>query len=103
MPNHIHGIIIIKNMDKELKIEKNHGFEISERRGRRSLQGVIKDFKSVSTRFYNKMVEESLKNKLWQKSYYERIIRGERELREIREYIDNNPRKWQMDEYFTET
>ena len=37
-------------------------------------------------------------NKLWQRNYYEHIIRNENELREIREYITNNPLKWDLDE-----
>ncbi len=100
MPNHIHGIIIIQNDAEDIQIEKKYGFEISERRGRRSLQGIIKDFKSVTTRYYNKMVDESLRNTLWQKSYYDHIIRNEKELNEIREYIRNNPLKWELDKYF---
>ena len=90
MPNHIHGIIEIKNQkERELKIEKRYGFEVEERRGRRSLQSILKDFKSVTTRKYNKIV-----NMLWQKSYYEHIIRNEKEYYEIVKYIKNNPLKW---------
>ncbi len=51
MPNHIHAIIIIENTDPIETIEKQYAFQISERRGRRSLQGLIKDFKSVTTRY----------------------------------------------------
>ncbi len=95
MPNHIHGIIEIKNQkERELKIEKKYGFEVEERRGRRSLQSILKDFKSVTTRKYNKIVNEKYKNMLWQKSYYEHIIRNEKEYYEIVKYIKNNPLKW---------
>ena len=95
MPNHIHGIIEIKNQkERELKIEKRYGFEVEERRGRRSLQSILKDFKSVTTRKYNKIVNEKYKNMLWQKSYYEHIIRNEKEYYEIVKYIKNNPLKW---------
>ncbi len=100
MPNHIHGIIVINNKKHNIKIDKKYGFETAERCGHRSLQGVIRDFKSVTTRYYNKMVDESFKNTLWQKSYYEHIIRNEEELQNIREYILNNPAKWQEDKYF---
>ena len=78
MPNHIHGIIEITNQrEMQLCIEKKYGFEtvenqeriynnnglaIVERRGRRSLQNIIKDFKSVTTRRYNTMVNEKYKN-----------------------------------------
>ena len=35
--------------------------------------------------------------KLWQKSYYDRIIRNERELDNVRRYIKNNPLNWEND------
>lgn len=41
MPNHIHAIIIIKNEEPIEKTDKKYAFEIAERRGRRSLQGLI--------------------------------------------------------------
>lgn len=69
-------------------------FQCLERRGRRSLQSVIKDFKSVTTRRYNEIVNEKNKNMLWQKSYYEHVIRNEKEYYEIVKYIKNNPLKW---------
>ena len=39
---------------------------------------------------------------LWQKSFYEHVIRGERDYREIWEYIDHNPTRWVEDDYYTE-
>ena len=95
MPNHIHGIIEIRNQkETNSNVEKKYGFEVEERRGRRSLQSVIKDFKSVTTRRYNEIVNEKNKNMLWQKSYYEHVIRNEKEYYEIVKYIKNNPLKW---------
>ena len=38
--------------------------------------------------------------KLWQRGYYEHIIRNERDLFEIRKYIKENPIKWETDEYY---
>lgn len=32
--------------------------------------------------------------KLWQKSYYDHVIRNQQDYNEIREYIENNPTKW---------
>ncbi len=37
---------------------------------------------------------------IWQKSFYDHIIRNEIEYKEIWQYIDTNPIKWQDDEYF---
>jgi REP element-mobilizing transposase RayT len=41
---------------------------------------------------------QGLHGRLWQRNYYERIIRNEKELMKISEYIRNNPLQWDMDE-----
>jgi len=38
--------------------------------------------------------------KLWQRNYWEHIVRDESELNRIREYISNNPAQWEMDSLF---
>lgn len=40
--------------------------------------------------------------RIWQRNYYERIIRNEEEYRNVWRYIDENPDKWQNDEYYIE-
>lgn len=77
---------------------KKYGFEISERRGRRSLQGLMKDFKSVTTRIYKK--EFGGTSSLWQKSYYDEIIEHDEHFQYVWQYIDENPRIWNEDKYF---
>ncbi len=99
MPNHIHGIIILEAAEQSIQIDKKYGFETTERWGHRSLPGIIRDFKSVTTRLYNKLAIGQ-KNSLWQKSYYDHIIRSESELQKTREYIYNNPRQWNFDKYY---
>ncbi|MCH5300636.1 MAG: hypothetical protein J1E56_04880 [Ruminococcus sp.] len=37
---------------------------------------------------------------IWQRSYYDHIIRGEKDYLEVWEYIENNPQKWQLDCYY---
>ena len=83
MPNHLHGIIVI---EKE-------GISLSE---------IIRSFKSVTTREYNKLVPASEKNTLWQGSYYDEIIRNDEMLYDVRKYIQGNPSKWLEDSLFTE-
>jgi len=55
----------------------------------------------MSTNNYLKNVHEyswqCLNGKLWQRNYFERVIRNERELFKIRQYIQNNPLKWDID------
>ncbi len=37
---------------------------------------------------------------VWQRNYWEHVIRNEADLAEKRQYIKNNPRQWELDEYF---
>jgi REP element-mobilizing transposase RayT len=92
MPDHIHGIIRIDNPDKIQHPKGEFDFQVAERWGHRSLPGVIRDFKSVTTRHYKSMfhVNESL----WQDSYFDTVIRTQEQYIEIWNYIENNPRKW---------
>lgn len=82
MPNHIHGIIIIENQEADVSD--------AERRGRRSLPDIVRGFKSATTREYNKLVPEKDRNKLWQSSFYDEIIKNEQMLFEARKYIEFN-------------
>lgn len=96
MPNHIHGIIIIRNTDSIELFEKKYDFQIAERRGRRSLQGLIKDFKSVTTRHYKKTCNAS--QSLWQESFFDTVITSQEQYENICRYIDCNPLNWVLDE-----
>ncbi len=86
MSNHIHGIIIIKNVGNGFKPFPTP-YTLSE---------IVRGFKTFSSRRINEIVN---KNKFqWQKSFYDHIIRDERSLNEIRSYIHHNPLKWEEDE-----
>ena len=61
-----------------------------------SLGLIIGQFKSVVTRRHNHAHETS-GLKVWQRGYYERIVRNERELNAIRQYILDNPARWAED------
>ncbi len=67
-----------------------------------SLGDVVGIFKSISTHQYainvNANKWPAFPGKLWQRNYYERIIRND-ELNRIREYILNNPQQWDYDDY----
>ncbi len=64
----------------------------------RSLQDAMRFFKTMTTNEYIKAVKNDLlppfHKKLWQKSYYDHIIRNEEDYNETYEYIENNPKKW---------
>lgn len=55
--------------------------------------------KSYTDYKYNAMINNKYKN-LWQRNYYEHIIRNETDYLEIWNYIDENPIKWDEDEYY---
>ena len=63
-----------------------------------SLGTIIGSFKSGVTRHINEL-RGMPGAKVWQRNYYERIIRNEDELNRIREYISNNPANWDTDEH----
>lgn len=67
-----------------------------------SLPDIIRQFKTWTTIQYANNVTRGLwpefQKRLWQRNYYEHIIRTEHELRQTREYIRNNPANWHLDE-----
>ena len=74
MPNHIHAIISIVKQNKV------------------TLSRIINQYKGAVTK--------QIGYSIWQKSYYEHIIRNEKEYYKIKEYIQNNIINWKQDEYF---
>jgi REP element-mobilizing transposase RayT len=61
-----------------------------------SFGAIVQNFKSVSTRYVNKL-RDNPGCPVWQRNYFERVIRNENELSKAREYIVNNPMKWELD------
>ena len=83
MPDHIHGIVIVNNsLDTEFKCY--------------SLSEIVRGFKTFSSKELNQVIRNETKFQ-WQKSFYDRIIRNEKELDEIRKYIKQNPLKWDIE------
>ena len=82
MPNHLHGILFIQETgSKEATIP---------------LGQIICTYKSrVTTNTRRTLNFPDIK--IWQRNYWERVIRNESELSDIREYIQNNPAKWELD------
>ena len=67
-----------------------------------SLGDVVGIFKSISTHQHAMHVKANnwhpFPGRLWQRNYYERIVRNESEMHRIRQYIINNPSQWENDE-----
>ena len=60
-----------------------------------SLGAIVGAFKSLVTREVNAMLGRT--GPLWQRNYYERVVRSEAELDAMRKYIDENPLRWALD------
>jgi len=95
MPNHFHGILIFVNDDN---IGATHRVAPTKNTLRsNSLGAVMAQFKSIVTKRINDMQNVS-GCPIWQRNYYEHIIRGEREMDRISRYIESNPSRWKDDE-----
>ncbi len=90
MPNHFHGILIINGVvglrfpQPDIKTKKF------------SLSQIIAYFKYESTKRINENNKTATRN-IWQRSFYDRIIRNEKGLYNIRNYIQFNALKWNSD------
>ncbi len=63
-----------------------------------SLGAIMQNFQSVTTRKINR-IRKTPGARLWQRNYWEHIIRNETELNRIRNYIINNPKNWDEDRF----
>lgn len=107
MPNHLHGVLLLKRAGKTAA-------EFDERRRRLattssnprspdfprpeagSLSAIIRSFKSAVTHRARRELGRSVM-RVWQRGFFDRIVRNERELNDIRLYIRENPRRWARD------
>jgi len=118
MPNHFHGIILLTGKNVDIASERgNHGGIAPTNSAETvramplcspnniehslSLPDVVHRFKSLTTARYRQGVVEyswrTFPGRLWQRNYYEHILRDEDELNQIREYIRTNPQNWDID------
>jgi putative transposase len=96
MPNHVHGVVLIRDDVKSpARATRQSPLHI---RGpqNRSLGSFIAGFKSMCTISIKKFLGART-IRMWQRNYYEHIIRSEKALDAIREYIHANPARWQDD------
>lgn len=119
MPNHFHAIVRIRGAREKAEVAHvgaplagaqkragarpapTEGSKGAAKRAAPTVGDVIGAFKSVTTDESIRGDRESgwrrIRGKLWQRNYYEHIIRGRRELDIIREYIRTNPVRWSTD------
>ncbi|MBD2168299.1 transposase [Calothrix membranacea FACHB-236] len=102
MPNHLHGILIITENPVgarqclALNQHPNHKTEKSCKPVRGSISTVIGSYKSVVSKSIN-IIWQTHGQSIWQRNFYEHIGRAEKSVDNIREYIANNPQRWDDD------
>ncbi len=112
MPNHTHGIIIITDAGQCRRGgSRTARVRTTPKTGHRHptpssppkpIGRLIGAFKTVSTKRMNALRATAGK-KLWQRNYWDHIVRNEPELQRIREYIQNNPGQWERDSLNADT
>jgi REP element-mobilizing transposase RayT len=98
MPNHFHGILIIGEEADDPNAGASRSAPTSIIK-RKPLGRLIGAFKTVSTKQINQL-RDTPGAFVWQRNYYEHIIRSERSLYNIRQYIETNPARWMEDSLY---
>lgn len=125
MPNHVHGIIwllganVVGAQQPEVPMTEQYSGSVHDSLarspvaaplrhldlGRRvepgSLSAIVRTFKAATAKRINN-VRGTPGAPVWQRNYYERVVRDDDELERVREYILDNPRGWAEDKYFRE-
>jgi putative transposase len=104
MPNHLHGIMVINESDQSQ--QRDAGKRVGARPTPTvpktpTLGMIVGSFKSMLVKDVLAYIKENrldMIGKIWQRNYFERVIRNERDLENIRTYIRNNPVNWDQDD-----
>jgi putative transposase len=105
MPNHVHGIVVIKHDIYGNNVGATGQSPLQQpdypQRGpaRHSLASFIVGYKGAVTRRINAL-RKSADAPVWQRNYYERILRNDDELSRASFYIQENPARWADDDYY---
>jgi REP element-mobilizing transposase RayT len=98
MPNHVHGIVWI--VGANTVVGAQHAAPLPAARTpavkQGSLGAIVRSFKAAAAKRVNE-IRGTPGASVWQRNYYERVIRNEDELGSSRDYIHVNPLKWELD------
>ena len=115
MPDHVHGVVVLadvplpgdagfeSNRETQAGINVSTGRRVGHRptptktraTRRHGLSEVVRGFKSFSAKRVNEL-RGTMGVAVWQRGYYEHVVRNEEDLNRIREYIVGNPVRWSM-------
>ncbi|GAB6283200.1 MAG: transposase [Ignavibacterium sp.] len=111
MPNHVHGIIVIKYQYLNNSVETQNSVVETQNFASlrniyisgnqfgpqsKNLGSIIRGFKIGVTKWYRNL---GIDKNIWQPRFHDHIIRNEKELHNIRQYIKNNPLNWDNDDH----
>ncbi|MBB6218539.1 REP element-mobilizing transposase RayT [Anaerosolibacter carboniphilus] len=101
MPNHVH--FIIKNVGVAYYATRNMEGMSTQEKSKMLVPKIIQQFKT-STIKLTKQVSglHAMQPLQWQRGYYEHIIRDENSYQKIYEYIESNPLRWELDQYYSD-
>jgi putative transposase len=94
MPNHVHGVLILTDVVSVGAGNGRTGFKPAPTGHR--LPEIVRAFKTFSARRINE-IRDTRGVSVWQRNYFEHVVRNEAELFRIREYVLNNPLQWELD------
>ena len=103
MPNHIHGIIFILDINTNSNVGATGRSPLRRPKSKhkygpapKSLGAFVAGFKSIVTKRIN-IIRGTPGTSVWQRGYYEHVARSDLDLKNIREYTVNNPARWDFD------
>jgi REP element-mobilizing transposase RayT len=89
MPNHVHGVLALVD-------PVGAGLRPARVQIQHSLSEIIRAFKGFSARAIAEL-DPSLRSAVWQRGFYDHIIRNSDDLTNVRRYIYRNPARWEFD------
>ena len=101
MPNHLHGVLLIFDQETaDGSSELKGTADASDRTRMSATLGVVIGQCKRAVTIMSKTLAQPPNQTIWQRSFYEHIIRNERSLDDIRKYIVENPGKWHDDSLY---
>ncbi len=115
MPNHIHGILILRGNDRDNGDNGNnvetrhalslqHGNDLSpgqkrfQNQGKNTISSIVGSYKSAVSKHCNRLGIDFT----WQPRFHDHIIRDDKSYLQIQDYIHNNPQNWDKDKFYGE-
>ncbi|WP_395946637.1 transposase [Caedibacter taeniospiralis] len=108
MPNHIHGIIVINESYGSVQFGRMQSdgrmqyaptedmLQVKLQSPSQTIGAIVRGFKASVTKQINEL-QQTRGQTIWQRNYYEHVIRDADDYNRVYEYIENNPQRWSLD------